>query len=457
MKTSHDSIEDIWGPRTPYQQQWPGRVDYNIEETPDRWIPSACVLCSNGCGVEIGVKDGKIVGVRGRAEDRVNHGRLGPKGLYAWKANASPDRLTRPLIQKQGKFHEVSWDEAMDLIVRKSREIRQRFTAGALGFYTSGQLFLEEYYTLGVIGKAGLGTPHMDGNTRLCTATSAAALKESFGCDGQPGSYTDIDTTDAVFNFGHNVAEQQTVLWMRILDRLSGPNPPKLIVVDPRPIPAARNADVHLAPKPGTNMAIMNGLLHLLIQHKWVDSDYIQAHTVGFEKLEQAVAKWTPQRVEQVADVPAAKVMAAAEILGTTPTLVSSVLQGVYQSMQATAAACQVNNLHLIRGLLGRDGCGIYQMNGQPTAQNTRECGADGDLPGFRNWDNPAHIAELATLWNVDPNIIPHWAPPTHSMQIFRYCEQGSIKFLWISGTNPAVSLPDLSVPAGSSIKKICS
>ncbi len=113
-------------------------------------------------------------------------------------------------------------------------------------------------------------------------------------------------------------------------------------------------------------------------------------------------------------------------------------------SLAATAAACQVNNLHLIRGLLGRDGCRIYQMNGQPTAQNTRECGADGDLPGFRNWDNPAHIQELAKLWNVEPNIIPHWAPPTHSMQIFRYCEQGSIKFLWISGTNPAVSLPDL-------------
>jgi anaerobic selenocysteine-containing dehydrogenase len=332
----------------------------------------------------------------------------------------------------------------MDLIVRKSKEIRDRYSAGALGFYTSGQLFLEEYYTLGVIGKAGLGTPHMDGNTRLCTATAAAALKESFGCDGQPGSYTDIDTTDAIFNFGHNVAEQQTVLWMRILDRLGGPNPPKLVVVDPRPVPAATNADVHLAPRPGTNVPIMNGLLHLIIKHGWINHEYLHAHTMGFEALEHTVARWTPERVSRVADVPVKKVIAAAEILGTTPTLVTSVLQGVYQSMQATAAACQVNNLHLIRGLIGRDGCGIYQMNGQPTAQNTRECGADGDLPGFRNWDNPAHIAELAALWNVEPNVIPHWAPPTHAMQIFRYCEQGSIKLLWISGTNPAVSLPDL-------------
>jgi len=332
----------------------------------------------------------------------------------------------------------------MNLIVSQSKNIRDRHTSSAIGFYTSGQLFLEEYYTLAVMGKAGLGTPHMDGNTRLCTATAAAALKESFGTDGQPGSYTDLDTTDAIFDVGHNMAEQQTVLWTRVLDRLAGPRRPKLVIMDPRPIPAAKEADVHLAPKPGTNAVVLNGLLRLIIQNGWISRAYIDAHTMGFEDLERTVAKWTPELVERIADVPQRKLHAAAEILGTAPTLVSAVLQGVYQSMQATAAACQVNNLHLIRGLIGRDGCGVYQMNGQPTAQNARECGADGDLPGFRNWSNPTHIEELARLWNVARDIIPHWAPPTHAMQIFRYCEQGSIKMLWISATNPAVSLPNL-------------
>ncbi len=168
------------------------------------------------------------MGVRGRAVDRINHGRLGPKGLHGWVANHSSDRLTHPLIRRNGQLEKASWDEAMDLIVQRSKEIRDKYTSGAIGFYTSGQLFIEEYYTLGVIGKAGLGTPHMDGNTRLCTATSAAALKLSFGTDGQPGSYTDIDTTDAILHVGHNVASQQTVLWMRILDRRQGSNPPKL-------------------------------------------------------------------------------------------------------------------------------------------------------------------------------------------------------------------------------------
>lgn len=444
MAQTRDSVSDIWGPRTPYRQNWPARIDEETSETPDHWIQSACVLCSNGCALDIGVKDGRIVGVRGRGNDRVNHGRLGPKGLHGWQANHSDSRLTRPLIRRGNHFHEVSWDEAMGMIVQRSKDIRDRYTSSAIGFYTSGQLFLEEYYTLAVIGKAGLGTPHMDGNTRLCTATAGAALKESFGTDGQPGSYTDLDTTDAIFSIGHNIAEMQTVLWTRVLDRRQGPRPPKIVIVDPRPVPSTLEADVHLAPKPGTNIPIMNGLLHVLIEQGWIDQAYINAHTMGFEQLQQTVAKWTPEAVAGAADVPIRKLHAAAEILGTAPTLVSTVLQGVYQSMQATAAACQVNNLHLIRGLIGRKGCGIYQMNGQPTAQNTRETGANGDLPGFRNWENPEHINELARLWNVSPDIIPHWAPPTHAMQIFRYCEQGSIKMLWISATNPAVSLPDL-------------
>ena len=131
--------------------------------------------------------------------------------------------------------------------------------------------------------------------------------------------------------------------------------------------------------------------------------------------------------------------------MGTCERLFSTVLQGFYQSHQATAAACQVNNVHLLRGMIGRPGAGLCQMNGQPTAQNTRETGADGDLPGIRNWDNKAHVAELARLWNVDEMQIPHWSPPTHAMQIWRYAEQGSIKLLWISATNPAVSMPDLA------------
>jgi anaerobic selenocysteine-containing dehydrogenase len=442
---SRDSISDIWGERKPYKGEWPVRIDENVSEEPEKWVQSACVLCSNGCGVDIGVKDGKIVGVRGRAVDRVNHGRLGPKGLHAWVANNSKGRLTTPLIRRNGDLEPASWDEAMTLIVNNSKELIRNHTAGSMAFYNSGQLFLEEYYTLAVLTKAGLGTNHVDGNTRLCTSTSSWALKLSFGTDGQPASYTDIDETDALFLVGHNMAYTQTVLWSRVLDRLAGPNPPKLIVVDPRYTDTASMADVHLMPRIGKNIPVLNGLLNLVIESGAVNSNFISSHTVGFDKLVATVSKWSPELVEKITAVPQAKLRAAAEILASTPTLVSTALQGVFQAWQATAAACQINNLHLIRGLIGKPGSGVFQMNGQPTAQNTRECGANGELPAFLNWQNEAHVKRLADIWNVEPAKIPHWGPPTHIMQIMRYAEQGSVKMLWIAATNPAVSLPELS------------
>ncbi|MET7600357.1 nitrate reductase [Streptomyces sp. NPDC005496] len=446
-----DRIAEPWGTRTPYGpgETWPVRVDTHLADgvTPDevdRWVRSASLLHSNGDAMDIAVKDGRIVGVRGRADDRVNHGRLGPKDLFGWQANASADRLTRPLIRQDGRLVACDWDTAMSRITGRTQELLDEQGPSAIGFYTTGQLFAEEYYTLGVIARGGIGTNHVDGNTRLCTATAAAALKESFGCDGQPGSYTDIDHADVIALFGHNMAETQSVLWTRILDRLAGPRPPAVICVDPRMTPVARAATVHLAPLPGTNVALMNGLLHEILANGWIDRDYVDAHVVGFEELSRRVGEYPPERTAEICGVPAAQIREAARVLGGARRLLSTVLQGFYQSHQATAAAVQVNNLHLVRGMLGEPGCGVLQMNGQPTAQNTRECGADGDLPGFRNWANDAHVEELARLWNVDPLQIPHYGPPTHAMQMMRYVEDGSIRMLWVSGTNPAVSLPEL-------------
>jgi anaerobic selenocysteine-containing dehydrogenase len=450
-----DRVADIWGVRTPHDRGtvWPARVDLHLadglgEDDVDRWVPSACVLCSNGCGCDIAVRDGRMVGVRGRATDVVNHGRMGPKGLYGstpWARSA--DRLTRPLIRDGDRLVETDWETAMGRVVEVSRRLLAEQGPLSHGFYTSGQLFLEEYYALAVLGKAGIGTPHMDGNTRLCTATAAAALKESFGADGQPGSYTDIEHCDAIFLYGHNMAETQTVLWMRILDRTRAADPPTIVCVDPRRTPVAAEAErtggVHLAPRVGTNLALMNGLTRELFVNGWVDEAWVREHTLGVDDLRATVEPYTPEEVARICGVGPDDLRRAARIFGESERVLSTVLQGFYQSHQATASAVAVHNLHLLRGLIGKVGSGILQMNGQPTAQNNRECGADGDLTGFRNWDNEQHVRELATLWNVDPLTIPHWAPPTHAMQIFGYAEEGSIGFLWISATNPAVSMPE--------------
>ena len=319
--------------------------------------------------------------------------------------------------------------------------------AGArFGFYTSGQLFLEEYYTLAVIGKAGIGTPHMDGNTRLCTATAAAALKESFGTDGQPGSYTDVDHCDAIALWGHNMAETQTVLWMRMLDRRRGADPPR--DAGRRPAPDRRSParpTCTSRPAPGTNLALMNGLLRELIAHGWFDREYVDAHT---RRLRRAAARRRARTrrsaPREICDVAARRhPRAPPSSSARAERLLSTVLQGFYQSHQATAAACQVNNLHLLRGMLGRPGAGSADERPADRAEHPRD----------RRRRRPARLPQLGQprarrragrLWNVDRDSIPHWAPPTHAMQIFRYAEQGSIELLWISATNPAVSLPEL-------------
>ncbi len=447
-----DRIAEPWGTRTPFEcgGAWPTRTDTFLANglsagDVDRWVQSASVLHSNGDAMDIAVKDGRIVGVRGRTTDRVNHGRLDPKDLYGWQANASPDRLTRPLVRVDGRLVETDWETAMTLVVERTKSLLAERGPASLAFYTTGQFFLEEYYTLATLVRGGLSTPHLDGNTRLCTATAGEALKETFGSDGQPGSYSDVDFADTLALFGHNVAETQTVLWMRMLDRLRGANRPGLLVVDPRLTRVAREATVHLAPLPGTNMAVLNCLLQQLIASDRIDHEFVAARTVGFEQLAQVVAPYTPEHASTICGVPVADLRAAAELLGSAKRLLSTVLQGVYQSNQATASAMQVNNLNLVLGMIGKPGCGILQMNGQPTAQNTRETGANGDLPGFRNFANDEHVADLARVWNVEPDAIPHAGPPTHAMQILRYAEEGSIRFLWVSGTNPAVSLPELA------------
>ncbi len=203
---SRDSIADIWGPRTPQSGNWPVRVDEHTAEQPDRWVQSACVLCANGCGLDIGVKDGRIVGVRGRQEDAVNRGRLGPKGLHGWQANASADRLTRPLIRRGGVLQEATWDEAMELIV-----VPVQGTGSRLHGQHSGLLSRRAVDPGGALhaGADCAGRPGNDApgcEQRLCTATAETALRESFGTDGQPGCYEDFDVAEVIFHIGHNVA-----------------------------------------------------------------------------------------------------------------------------------------------------------------------------------------------------------------------------------------------------------
>ncbi|WP_083502434.1 molybdopterin-dependent oxidoreductase [Sphaerimonospora mesophila] len=428
---------------------WPVRVDVLLDEGTteadvETWVPA---VSAHGDALDLAVRGGRVVGMRGRAGDRVNHGRLDPQERQGWRhvGQDRPGRLTRPLVREHGRLVETTWDAAMERVVARSRELLAGPGGwGRIGFHTGGRLFLEECYTLAVIGWAGIGTPHLDGDTRLSAAAAAAALMESFGTDGPPGSYGDVDHCDALALWGCGQSGGsgqgvQHVLWERVLDRRLGPGPPALIVVGPEGTPAAREADVHLAVRRGTNVALMNGLLHELIANGWYDEAYVANHTAGFEELCLTVDAYPAKRAAEICGVPVSLIEQAAEILGAAERLVSVVAGGFHLAWQATAATCQVGNVHLLRGMLGHPGAGILHAGGPSSARGALETGAAGGLPGLRNWANPRHVRELAALWNVD---LPRRGPATHAMRIFRYAEEGSIGLLWISAADPVRSLP---------------
>ncbi len=421
------------------------RIDMNlgIQGDPDAWVHSACILCSNGCGLDIAVKNGRIVGVRGAANHPVNFGHLGPKGEHSWVANHSKRRGTTPMIRrtKGSPLQSVSWAEAMDFFTEKFKAAWQLGHQN-LACYNSGQLTVEELYTLGKLWRGGLQSSNIDGNTRLCTATSATGLMANFGVDGPVASYVDVDQADLLCLYGHNVAEAQTVLWERMLasKRARGG---RIIVADPRKTPTVRQgADLHLQLRAGTNVALMNGIIHLLIARGWVDRDFVAKYTVGFEHLEEATREYSPDRVAEICGVPRHDLETAAEWIGATPRMVSTVLQGFYQSVEATASSSLVNTVHLLAGAIGKPGAGPLLMAGQPSAMANRETGAGGSYPGYRNPHSEVQMRDLCKQWNLDFDKFHHEIPKD-ILLMMEMAERGEIEFMWVIGTNPLVSLPD--------------
>ncbi|WP_051344371.1 molybdopterin-dependent oxidoreductase [Alicyclobacillus herbarius] len=421
------------------------RIDINVysQGEVDRWVYSTCNICSVGCGCFIAVKDNKIVGIKGNGKHPVNRGRLGPKGENQWYANNSPDRLLTPLVRNaSGKLVPTTWDTAMDLFVQKSKEVLSTLGPDGIAIYSTGQGVLEDYYTIAKIGRAGLRSHLLDANTRLCTATTQWALLESFGVDGSPAGFEDLDVTDTIMLFGHNIAETGTVLFERIMSRKRRGEKPFIIVVDPRKTLTADAADLHLQLIPGSNLALLNGILHLILQNGWIDKTFIANHTVGFDEMAKSVEPWNLDVTAEVTGLPRGQIMRAAEQLGKTPSLVSTTLQGAFQSADATSTCIAINNLHLVRGLIGRPGCGPLHMAGQPSSSTNRTVGGVGSYPANRNPSNPKHIQEMAELWNVEPSHL-EIGPEKDIEHMIYLMETGKLGLFWNIHTNPLASLPN--------------
>ncbi len=411
----------------------------------DTWVKTTCGYCSVGCGMLVGVKDGKAVTVRGNPDHPVNLGKLCPKGLSEHHILDAPGRAKQPLLRKDGKLVPVSWDEALTVMLENFSAVQQKYGNDALGVIGTGQLVTEEFYTLGKLIQLGFRSRNFDGNTTLCMASAVSGYKMSFGSDGPPGSYADMETADVILLIGANIADNHPILCQRLERNRQRNADSTVIVVDPRVTKTAMMADIHLPIKPRGDIALLNGIAHLLIREGHINREYIEQHTTGFEEFAAFVADFTPQHVAEVTGLSEETIINTAYLYGKAKAAFIGWTMGVNHSTQGAATVTAINNLALITGNLGRAGAAPFSITGQCNAMGTRESGFASSLPGYRKFDNPQDRDDLARLWNIDVDRIPT-ARGLAYPDIIEAAVAGKVKALWFIATNPVVSFPNHSV-----------
>jgi assimilatory nitrate reductase catalytic subunit len=408
---------------------------------PTQWVRTTCGYCSVGCGIEIGVKDGRAVASRPDASHPVNRAKLCPKGLSEHYTIGADNRARYPLLRKNGKLTRVDWDEALQTMIDRFRAVQTKYGHNALGVLSTGQLVTEEFYALGKLVQLGFGTNNYDGNTTLCMASAVSGYKASFGSDGPPGAYEDLEKADVILLIGANIADNHPIL-CQYLDA----NPHRtLIVADPRVSKTAMMADLHLPLKPRSDLALLNGLAHILIRHGLIDREYIRAHTSGFSELEKFLEGYPPDRVSAITGLSEDLLYKTALLYARAKAAFIGWTMGVNHSTLGTQTVNAICNLSLLTGQIGRPGASPFSITGQCNAMGTREAGCTSSLPGYRKFDDPTGRAELAALWNIDESRLPQ-ARGLAYPDIIEGAVSRKIRALWIIATNPLVSFPNQDV-----------
>ena len=317
----------------------------------------------------------------------------------------SDTRVLHPELRchRSGVRARATWDAALDLAADQFASIIARHGPDAVAFYVSGQLLTEDYHVFNKLARAVAGTNNIDTNSRLCMSSATAGYKATLGEDAPPCAYEDLDHADVVFIAGSNTAIAHPVLYRRLeAARACRPNM-RVVVADPRRTETAREADLHLALLPGTDVALFNGMLHVLLWDGLVDKAFIDAHTEGFDAVKEAVREYTPASAAQICGIAQQDLVQAARWFGEARASLSLYCQGLNQSTSGTAKNVALINLHLATGQIGRRGAGPLSLTGQPNAMGGREVGGLANLlPGHREVSEPVHREEIAQLWGVD-------------------------------------------------------
>lgn len=429
-----------------FQQSGPIQPDWgDANRVPDELVPTHCSFCGVQCGMFLKVRDGEVIGVEPRNYAH-NRGSLCPKGVVAYQQAGHPERLLYPMIRRGGKggtLERATWDEALDYIASRWKQIQAEHGRDAVSIYSGSSMTNEKCYIMGKFARVGLQTRNIDYNGRLCMSSAATAYAKAFGIDRSPLPMTDIPLADCILVAGSNVAECFPVMtqWLwQARDRGAS-----LIVIDPRETPTARTADLWLPVKPGTDIALLNAMLRVLIHDGLTDEEYIRERTEGWDEVKAAVEPFTPEVAEGLCGVPASRIVAAARLYGRAATSLILHARGIEHSTHGVDNCLACINLALARGQLGKPGGGTAMITGQGNGQGGREMGQKANqLPGYRHIDVMEDREYIAGVWGIPEAELP-WEGAAATEMVHLMAE-GDIKSCMVVCSNLMVSLPDNAV-----------
>ncbi|MCP5335420.1 MAG: nitrate reductase [Oceanospirillaceae bacterium] len=408
------------------------------------WKYTTCGYCSTGCSIEVGLdKEGRAVATRGNANADVNRGKLCIKGIFEHELFDAAGRGDKPLMRNKPyePWAKTDWDTALDHMGDEIKRIQATYGRDSFAIISTGQLLTEEFYSLGKLARGCIGSNNYDGNTTLCMASAVSGYKRSFGSDGPPGCYEDFEHTECLIAWGSNLPEQHPIIYWRLKEALEKRKFP-LIVVDPRVTMLAQFADIHLPVTPGTDVVLMNSLMHVILKEGLEDREYINAYTNGIEELEACVKDYDPVTASKICGIDEDTIRHVARLYAKAGAAMSIWTMGINQSTHGSDGVVGINNLNLITGNIGKPGGTSLSITGQCNAMGTREWSSCSGLPGYRVLEKPEHRKEIADFWGIDEEFFPKKRGLTET-DIFPAIETGQIKGLWLVATNPMTSMPN--------------
>ena len=408
----------------------------------DRAVPTHCPYCGVQCGMNLLVQDETVIGFEPRYDFPVNEGKLCPKGVTAYMQIHHPDRLLYPLVKKNGVFERATWDDALDLVVSKIKEIQAKYGKNSIGVYSGSSLTTEKTYVMGKFARLGLGTRYVDYNGRLCMVSAAAGNNKAFGVDRVANSWDDIPLAEVLMIAGSNCAETFPILNKYLWQQRD--NGGRWIVIDPRATATARQGDIHLQLLPGTDVAVANGMLNVIIREGLVDEEFVSKHTNDWDAVKAVIDKYPPSRAGELSGVDPAKIEKAAILYGQARTGMILHARGIEHHSNGVDNVLSYINIVLATGKIGEPGRGYGTITGQGNGQGGREHGQKADqLPGQRSMTNPEDRKHMCEFWGLPEDKLPEAGVSV--VEMYQKMREGEIKGFISTCNNGMVSLPDVN------------